>query len=121
MSDMTEEEQFFYEHAGWGYFQGKETPEEGRLSGARELARAEKASKDRGWWVEWRQDDMPFDDDVHDPNEYGYIAVLFCTVPFSGGREPLDSLGAIDAEDGDPYRRVVAAQLALEALTASSE
>jgi|SRR5689334_19882453 len=104
---MNDAEQFFYDHAGYGYDPATETPEQGREKCARKLAYAEAQRQERGWWVEWSHDRY---------NEGMYLAILFCVAPFTGERYALASTGACDAEDGDPYRRVIVAELACEAL-----
>lgn len=106
---MNESGQFFYDHAGYGYDPATETPEQGRKRCARELAAAEAERTERGWWVEW----------THDQDSgYGgwYTATLYHAAPLTGERTALTSCGAVDAGDGDPYRRVVVAELAREAL-----
>lgn len=113
---MTEIEavKFFYDNACWSYDPSRETAEQGRLQSARSLARAEARRKSESAWVTWEQDDIPFDDDVHGPDEYGFIAILWRYNPESDAPEALASLGMVDAEPGHPYRRVVEAELALE-------
>jgi hypothetical protein len=54
---------FFYKHAGYGYNPATETPEEGRLRCATELAEAESVAKARGWQVVWSDDFSDADDD----------------------------------------------------------
>jgi hypothetical protein len=103
---------FFYKYAGYGYTPGKETKSQGRWAGARKLAHAEYMAKQKGWKVEWQNDDEPYemgDAETEMPNE-----VLGAVLKDENG-EQLASLWGI----GDPsnaYRRVVEAELALEAL-----
>lgn len=105
---------FFYENAGFSYDPECETADQGRMRCARALAFAEERRKLAGAWVTWESDPEPFDDDVHGPDEYGYIAALW-QYDADGDRPViLASLGAIDAEPGHPYRRVVEAELASE-------
>lgn len=114
---MTPAERFFYEQAGYAYDPKTETPEQGRLNGARELARAERYAKDAGWHAEW----------THDPTWNGetlcsHVGAEKCTprevldcVLYDARGVTIASLGAI----GDPsrdYARVVEAELASEAL-----
>jgi hypothetical protein len=108
-------EQFFYDHAGWGYHPDKETPEEGRRRGARALVEAERYARDHDWWYRW-DSELGMIDHV---TEF----VCYDTEPetcescalYAEDGELLGSLGCID--DATPeYRRVVEAELALEAM-----
>jgi hypothetical protein len=95
---------FFREHGGYC------TPP-GPVACALELARAERAADALGWRVEWRDDDLPWDGDGPAPR-YLYAAIL-C----DDTGAVLESLGAIGVNDpGDPYLRVVEAELASEAI-----
>ena len=102
---------FFYKHAGYGYTPGKETPAQGRRRGAKALARAEAEASARGWRVEWEGDPEPWDpgDTDYEPKEV-YGAVLR-----DEEGHVLESLWSIADPDRN-YRRVVEAELALEAL-----
>lgn len=136
---VSEGEAFFFEHAGWGYHPDRETPEEGRMRGARTLRAAEVYAQREGWHVDWEEDPDPItDDDVERDEDYSqYVAVLY-----DSEGNVLGSLGSIDLgsdtcmgydarphhfEGGpitgeplrkvyDPYVRVVEAELASEAL-----
>jgi hypothetical protein len=91
---LSTDEQFFYDHAGYGYHPDRETPEEGRLRGARALVKAEREGKARGWFVEWEADPDPmWDDDVpRETTDYDqYLAILR-----DDDGNVLDSLGSID-------------------------
>ena len=112
---MNDAVKFFYDNAGWSHDPARETSEQGRVRCAEALARAEARRKDEGAWVTWETDDIPFDDDVHESDEYGYIAILWRYDAVADRPVALESLGAVDAEPGHPYRRVVEAELALEA------
>lgn len=95
---------FFHEWAG--YVVGW------RAVGALQLAKAEAESSERGWSCEWMGDDEC-------PREQGYPQWL-CRLLDERGKL-LESLGGIDFGPdgepwGDPYRRVVEAELALQAL-----
>lgn len=114
MAEMSEAVRFFYDNAGFCYHPGTETAEHGHLRCAEALAAAEARRKTEAAWVTWEDDDEPFDDDVHGPDEYGYVAVLWRYDPETDEPVVLASLGAVDAGPGHPYRRVVEAELALE-------
>lgn len=127
--ELPEAEQFFYDHAGWAYTFGTETPEAGRLRVAYLLAEAER-------WVQRRDAHhfvWEYDDDARLSDagtEYADWPHYWCSLqwfdagPFDTGTV-LESLGGImlrDREDytqGDPYVRVVEAELALEAMIRS--
>lgn len=109
---------FFHEHAGYGYTPGKETPEQGRQRGAERLAQAEADARDAGFSFQWFVDPEITSADFDDsPDPW---ALWCCTIRNADGKV-VGSLGGIDfGRDGepwgDPYRRVVEAELALEAL-----
>lgn len=46
---LTTDEQFFYDHAGYGYNPATETAEQGRENTARGLARAELYAREHDW------------------------------------------------------------------------
>ena len=115
----SEASRFFYEHAAPGYCPNRETPEEGRWRGAESLARAEREAEARGWLVQWERDYdgdyMDADTEWHDWPHYwcqmydpetGDTLASLCGVMFADRGGP----------EGDPYSRVVAAELAEEAL-----
>lgn len=114
MIEMSAEARFFYDNAGYGYNPLNETAEQGRVHCAEALARAEARRKLEGGWVSWEDEPDPFDDDAHGPDEYGYHAVLWQYDAEADRPVSLGSLGMVDAGPGDPYRRVVEAELALE-------
>jgi len=95
---MTRQEQFFYDNAGYSFNPATETPEQGKRRCAAELAKAEQDALNEGWRCRWGRDD---------DGEY-------CEMWTSGGTWLLESLSGI--EDPTPeYRRVVEAELALQA------
>lgn len=116
-------EQFFYEHAGYGYDPLTETPEQGRQRGATVLAQAERTSRDAGDSYEWQIDTNSSSADWLSANRDGGKnrkpwQVWGC-IRRSAGGEILASLWSIDfGRDGEPwnspYRRVVEAELAVE-------
>lgn len=119
---------FFLGHAGYA------TPP-GRVKCAWDLARAEREATKRGWYVSWRVDDDCFCRQIR--GQYGFSDQEMLTCPCERdsscqcegavlmNREPeycderdaewIASLWGICGAD-QAYRRVVAAELALEAL-----
>jgi len=102
---------FFFKHAGYSYGPGQ-TPRQGRMEGAMKLAQTEHEAEERGWSVEWTFDDNPYDmgDAETEPSK-----VLAAILKDASGNV-IGSLGGIGDPD-DNYRRVVEAELALEALS----
>lgn len=98
---MNSAEAFFYLHSG--YVVGK------RREGAEELAHAEAVAGREGWKCGWEHDDLPWDGDCEAPSE------ILCAVLYDAAGNILASLGGI-GDPSDDYRRVVAAELAIEAL-----
>ena len=105
---LTEDEQFFYDHAGYAH--GMDEPSwSGRVRCAVLLADAEAAlNRATDVHVEWEHDPEPWDGDVEWDG-----SVWMCAVIRDG--VSLASLCGIACSDGDPYMRVVAAELASEA------
>jgi len=112
--ELSEAERFFYEHAGYSYDPESETPEHGRMRGAVLLAEAEKSAARLGADVTWEDEPEPYDGDD------GYEGPCYCAVLRNSASEVIASLGMVafasGTPDGEPYARVVAAELALEAL-----
>jgi hypothetical protein len=107
---------FFRKHAGYSYRPGKETRAQGRTRAARQLATAERVRVTRGVPVLWEHDREPYDpgDTNYEPGE------VFCArIPDASGRGSLASLCGI-ADPDAAYRRVVEAELALEAFGTSA-
>ena len=103
---------FFMKHAGVSYQPGKETRAQGTRRGAKALARAEQYAEEQGWKVEWEYDQDEYqmgDAETEMPNE-----VLVAVLEDADGHV-LKSLGGI-GDPSDSYRRVVEAELALEAM-----
>lgn len=110
---------FFYEHAGWSYQTDKETSNQGRRRCARELAKAEQWAREQNITFSW-SDDW----DVGNHREfygeaYADDEPLTCeqAAAFDPDGTCIASLGCIDDADNN-YRRVVNAELALEAMPA---
>jgi len=118
--------QFFLRHAGYSYDPETQTPMQGRIRGARALARAERQARDGGFSYQWSIDPQSLSSDWIDDNQDGGRncdpwRTWQCAMFNAGGRI-VNSLHAIDfGRDGqpwgDPYKRVVEAELALEGLT----
>lgn len=116
-------EQFFYENASYSYDPLKETAEEGRTKGAVLLASAEQWARETGYGCRWEIDPASSSADWIDDNEDGGNnqnpwQVWSCYMYDENGK-PVQSLHSIDfGRDGqpwgDPYRRVIEAELALE-------
>jgi hypothetical protein len=124
MSDvqLTESERFFYEHNAYCHAPD-ESAESGRTRAAILSAFAERESERRGWYVNWSIDqdaDTTSTDDYCVSGNPQWEAVLY-----DAERQYLASLCGIDfAEDysysdpsGEPYVRIVAAELAQDALS----
>lgn len=108
---MTRAERFFYTHAGYSYDPKTESEEQGRSRCAKQLAWAERYAQLNGWSYEWKDDDVPWDADGPEPR---YL--LGCILRNASGTV-LASLWHIGLNRlNDPYRRVVEAELALEAM-----
>lgn len=110
---------FFYAHAGWGHTPGKETPSQGRRRCAQALATAERKGLRDGLTFFWQPDtditSADFDDSGAEPYE------LWECLCMNSGARVVASLHGIDfgpdgRPAGDPYARVVEAELALEVL-----
>ncbi len=121
--------QFFLKHAGYSYDPMKETPLQGRRRCAEQLAEAEKEMEARGWVAEWRVDDERaycYCDSptcrYHENSNYKWTT-LYCVLYHpcdcdrcsDKHRDILGSLCGIINPDYN-YRRVVEAELALDAL-----
>jgi hypothetical protein len=108
---------FFYKYAGWSYLPGKESPRAGRLRGAKQLAKAETWAREQNMTYEWEDDwdvgnHQAFYGDAYADNEPTTCEMVRMISPDG---ETLASLGCIDDADSN-YRRVVAAELALEVM-----
>ena len=107
---------FFHKHAGYSY--GSEGPEAGRIRCARALADAERAGSDAGFSFEWEHDHDIDSSEWRDDVEPYATWACYCR---DVNGILLSSLHGIDfGPDGEPwdqpYRRVVEAELASEAL-----
>lgn len=112
--------QFFYTYAGYSYDPKTQTPEQGRMQTARALAKAERDAASQGIRFGWEPDvegcigcDCGLPEckcASGEPHE-----VLVCLAYNTEGKV-IASLGAI-CEPTREYRRVVEAELALEAIS----
>lgn len=109
---------FFYKNAGYSHDPKTETAQQGRARCARQLAEAERHALDNGCYWLWEPSDIDSSDfcDVT-PAWQLWDCVMY-------GRESDHSLASLCAIDfgragspaaADPYRRVVEAELSLEA------
>lgn len=111
--ELTDQETFFFNHAGFSVGQG-ETKREGQVRSARELARAETYGQEHGWTYKWDWDqdaDLSFMSEEERAQDH---ECLYCLLLDADGNT-LESLsGIIDADKA--YGRVVEAELASEEL-----
>jgi hypothetical protein len=111
---LTDDEQFFYDHADYSPDPGTRTADENQRRRARELATAEQLlNRCPAAWITWDDEDNP------DTDEYRqYQAVLWVQLGTAPGQDKaalLASAECVAAGPDTPYRRVVEAQLANEA------
>lgn len=114
---------FFKKNAGFSYDPKTETPEQGKRQSARALARAEREAQRQGIRFQWQNDelgcigcDCRSDDCPCSTGEPHETLYCFAYQPSENdSRVILASLGGICGAT-DSYRRVVEAELALEAL-----
>lgn len=108
-------EEFFYANAGWSYDPAKETPEQGMRRCAQALAQAEQWAKDNDLEYRWEDDwDTLWRVQEYDVYDEGPLTCEACLLSDPNGTV-LASLGCIN--DATPeYRRVIQAELALEAM-----
>lgn len=116
MSKRTDAVAFFYEHGGYGWNPATETPEQGHMRSAFALAKAERWAKRKGMTFHWEDDwtvaDHAAEFDCYkdgEPDSCEQVVMLDKRETVRG------SLGCVD-DATDAYRRVVEAELALEAM-----
>ncbi len=128
---LTRDQLFFYEHADYSYDPKTETAEQGRIRGAIALAKAEEHARNTAWEFDWVYDEdgcIGCDCDNEEcacssgADHETLCCILRTSEPScydghgnSVGGAVLASLGGICGADSN-YRRVVEAELALEAL-----
>jgi hypothetical protein len=112
---------FMRDHAGYSYRPAIETPDQGKVRCALALARAEFEASRRGAFVQWCTDSYPdtswMDDQARAEFEAGETVLMEATI-YSERGEPVGSIGGVHLRTpwmADPYRRVIEAELALEA------
>jgi hypothetical protein len=106
--------EFFAAHAGFSYDPRTETPEQGKRASAARLADAEARASAAGVSFEWSID--PDTDSSDWSDETPAYAVWQCLARGADGAV-IGSLGGVDFGPdgepwGDPYRRVVEAEIA---------
>lgn len=117
---LKSDREFFYEHACWSYDPKTETKEQGRWRCADALAEAEAQARARGWSYEWYVD--PDIDSREFSDSRPHWSLWMCVLHDKNG-EHLESLSGIDFGrdgtpwSGNPYRRVVEAELASNTLS----
>lgn len=112
---------FFLTHAGYSYDPKTQTPMQGRRACASLLAEAERKARDAGCSFSWDIDPNTTSRDWCERGSYGYVApweTWRCLMRNPEG-DVVESLCGIDfgrlgGPWGDPYRRVVEAELACE-------
>lgn len=110
--------QFFLKYAGCSYDASNETAKQGRIRGARQLAKAEREARDEGFTHNWSIDQHVDSSEFSDSEPYQ----LWQCAMYNALGEIVNSLHGIDfGRDGSPfnstYKRVVEAELALDGLT----
>jgi hypothetical protein len=114
MKALEDNVKFFFDHAGWNYNPKTETKKEGRIRCARSLADAEQLAQSYGLQFRW-QDDWAVGDHTREFDYKSNPSTCESCVCEDGEDNVLASLSCIDDAD-DNYRRVVEAELALEAI-----
>jgi hypothetical protein len=121
---------FFHEHAGFAYDPKRETEAQGRLRRARQLAAGEAWAQEEGYSFDWQEDPYSTsaawiesgEDGGPDRNPW---ATWYCHMIDAGGEEQRGLYGVDFGRDGqpwgDPYRRVVEAELAAEEYARSEQ
>lgn len=113
---LTADQFFFYQNAGYAYDSKTETPEQGRLRCAKELAAAEAIGQRLGYAFEWEFDECPDLSWMSDEEREQDHEVMCCRIPDPQNRRfSLASLCGITDADSK-YRRVIEAELAAEAI-----
>ena len=122
-ADLTKQQQFFYDHADYSYAPHTETPEQGRIRCAVDLAAAELWASQSGIAFEWNYDGCTNREWTDEGDEYD---TWECQARDVANDALLGYIGCIDlGPDSHPcrdnYARVVEAELALEAMRTHAE
>ena len=113
---LTTDQFFFYQNAGYSYDAKTETSEQGRTRCAKDLADAETVGQRLGYVFEWEFDECPDLSWMSDEEREQDPEVLCCRiVDPENPRYSLASLCGITGADSN-YRRVIEAELASEAI-----
>lgn len=114
---LCEPVRFFFDNGGFSYNPETETEEEGKLRSARDLAAAEAWAKTNYLTFDWNLDPEPDLSACDCGEDHGPV---YTVVLFDPAGVVLGSLGGITFGEGglwgDPYRRVVEAEVAYEAM-----
>ena len=78
---LTADQLFFYEHAGYSYNPQTETAEQGRIRCAISLALAEEQARNLGYEFEWEYDECPDLSWMSDEEREQEHEVLCCRIP----------------------------------------
>lgn len=119
-SKLTSDQAFFYEHAGWSYDPETETSEQGKVRVAKLLAKAEQLAKKRlvhfDWTIDREADSSDFSEEqpawdlwictLHHEKGTKLNTMSLCGIDFGRNGTPW----------GNPYMRVVEAEMAYEYL-----
>lgn len=130
LSELTKAEKFFYDNAGYSYDPKTETVEEGKIKCAKAMAQAEMFAREHNWSFSWElEQESPVSvfgkacpknakcvDDRCRYAHYDPESDFYCCLIWDNSDTPevIGSLGMIEEPDPE-YRRVVEAELALEA------
>ena len=110
---------FFKKYAGYSYDPKTETAKHGAARAAMQLAIAEDAAKNLGFMFEWEHD-VDRDSSDFSNEKPAWLLWVCCAYDVEG--ELSASLGGIDLgrdgyPRGNPYKRIVEAELALDILS----
>lgn len=122
--NATPDVEFFFERGGFWYDPATETKEDGRIRCAEESARAELYAASHGWVTRWEPD--PDGQRADAGTEWEDWPHWQAVLMSADGVDVLAALGGVMFADGgdpwsDPYRRVVEAELALDAIRELAE
>jgi hypothetical protein len=113
--NLSKDERFFYDHAGWSYNPQTESKLAGHMNSAKQLAEAERQVRNLGWRFDWQDDWTVGSHTAEYGKDCGEPETCESCIVYSEVGTILASLHCIDDADHN-YRRVIEAELALEAL-----